>query len=218
MSHEQRTPINGIMGMLSIIKSGNLPDGISQYVDLAEESSRNLYLKISDKFRDQAEDKGLHIEICSDVEKLTIEEDRNCLSQILIYLISNAVKFSEKGSILIELNNHIDGISISVKDEGIGIPENQIKYIFDPFRLLEDAYTKSYSGMGAGLAITKLICEMINASVEVQSDPGKGTVFTLKLSQGIIYTENNEDQLDGNVGILSKDNSLKKIKNIISGR
>lgn len=134
-----------------------------------------------------AKNKGLELCIHS-MPKVPhhIVTDSRVLRQILINLISNAIKFTDKGHITVQIRNlrQIDKkalLEISVIDTGLGIPANKISSIFEPFQQLEDAYTRhsSRSGTGLGLTIVDKLATLIGAKISVISEPGKGSAFSL---------------------------------------
>jgi len=108
------------------------------------------------------------------------------LKQILINLIDNAIKFTERGFVKLSIeyidhkNNH-SIIKFRVIDTGIGIKKNSINTIFERFNQLDGGYTRKAGGVGLGLTIVKNLVEMMNGNIHVNSTPGKGTVFTLEI-------------------------------------
>lgn len=113
--------------------------------------------------------------------------DSQRLYQILINLLGNAVKFTDKGKIdltisCIERNKKKITLSFIVKDTGIGIPKNQLNLIFERFRQLDQTFSRRHSGTGLGLAIVKQLVELMHGEVTVESKMNKGTKFTVNLS------------------------------------
>jgi len=113
------------------------------------------------------------------------------LEQIIINLVGNAIKFTDKGSISIIVNSNIFSdtkngkhinLIIEVRDTGIGIQKNQLDSIFDSFRQVEGQNTRKYGGTGLGLAISKKFAELMNGTLTVKSSVDIGSVFTLKLN------------------------------------
>jgi signal transduction histidine kinase/DNA-binding NarL/FixJ family response regulator len=109
------------------------------------------------------------------------------LKQILINLISNAIKFTEKGEVRIKVicSKNLDQsyqVEMQITDTGIGIKKNDIELIFDEYFQIESNTGKKYSGTGLGLSIVKKLVEMQNGIIEVESKPGKGTKVTVILS------------------------------------
>ncbi len=100
------------------------------------------------------------------------------LRQILINLISNAVKFTEKGEITISYTLNQDSMLLfSVKDSGIGIQKNELTIIFDRFRQSDESHQRKYGGTGLGLAIAKACTNLLNGKIWVESEKGKGSEF-----------------------------------------
>lgn len=112
----------------------------------------------------------------------TLNGDTARLQQILVNLVSNAVKFTEQGSIRVRLfrpNKNKWGIVVS--DTGGGIPESEIPHIFDTFRQVEGAATRVHGGVGLGLSIVKQLVNMMNGEIDVQSIWGEGSTFLITL-------------------------------------
>ena len=101
-------------------------------------------------------------------------------NQIINNLISNAIKFTEKGSVDICLLGNDESIELSVKDTGIGIPKHQLQNIFSPFKQADDSITRSYGGTGLGLAICTSLTELMSGKLKVTSEEGVGTEFTFQ--------------------------------------
>jgi two-component system cell cycle sensor histidine kinase PleC len=102
--------------------------------------------------------------------------------QILLNLLSNAVKFSKPdGSVTVDCRERDSYILIRVRDQGIGIPANKIKYIARPFEQAASHYTREHEGTGLGLAITKDLTEMHGGSLHIESTVGVGTTVTVRL-------------------------------------
>ncbi|MDV7138859.1 ATP-binding protein [Maribacter sp. TH_r10] len=115
-----------------------------------------------------------------------LKGDAAKLSQVLLNLIGNAIKFVEEGEILLEIslkNHRNDTINLEfvVSDTGIGISEENIKHIFGYFRQADNYTAVNYGGSGLGLNIVKQIIELLNGNIEVQSKLGRGTVFKFNL-------------------------------------
>lgn len=104
------------------------------------------------------------------------------LQQIIINLVSNAIKFTEKGEIIVNIelktiNKHKATIHFSVSDTGIGIPQGELPFIFDEFKQVDGSNTRKYGGTGLGLSISKQLVEMMGGSIWVESVAGKGSKF-----------------------------------------
>jgi adenylate cyclase len=124
----------------------------------------------------------LHIDCPPDIGFL--HTDRTKLKQCVLNLLSNAAKFTSNGVISLELkrSRSMDGaMSFSVRDTGVGMTPAQLSKLFQSFVQADASTTKRYGGTGLGLAITKRFCEALGGNVSVQSEPGKGSTFTITL-------------------------------------
>lgn len=124
-------------------------------------------------------------------KKLTIFSDELRLKQILSNLISNAIKYTNKGIVKISCEIKNNKIFFIVKDTGIGIPKNKQKFVFDRFYQIEDKKIRQYKGTGLGLAISKLLSEKLNGNLYFNSIANKGSEFILELNfdRQVITTE-----------------------------
>ncbi|WP_455375706.1 ATP-binding protein [Kaarinaea lacus] len=135
----------------------------------------------------QAEKKGLSFEFEYSFPlpaKCTTDPVR--LKQILLNLCSNAIKFTEQGSISIVIScdpaNQM--LRFSVNDTGIGMTEKQLTKLFKPFQQADNSITRRFGGTGLGLSLSKRLAEMLGGDIKVNSEPGRGTSFTLIISTG----------------------------------
>lgn len=135
----------------------------------------------------QAEDKGLklHWEVDESVPD-ELKGDEGRLRQVLVNLLGNALKFTEKGEVELQITR-VDGnggkvwLAFRIRDTGVGIGEEYLSTIFDSFSLGEDYLTKRYGGSGLGLSISKQIAEKMGGNISVESEKGEGSVFSLVL-------------------------------------
>ncbi len=112
-----------------------------------------------------------------------VEGDYTKIEQILNNLVSNAIKFTEKGYVAVRAMSVKEEttIRIEVEDTGTGIPKDTISKIFDSFQQVDGSIKKHFGGTGLGLAITKKLCEMLNIEIKVESKEGQGTTFCLAI-------------------------------------
>jgi signal transduction histidine kinase len=115
----------------------------------------------------------------------SITADPTKVRQILINLLSNATKFSEDGEILLnvrkEKRDSQEWAVFQVKDTGIGMSEKQLEYLFQPFIQGDISTTRKYGGTGLGLAITRGFCQLMGGRIDVESKPGFGSTFTVRI-------------------------------------
>ena len=114
-------------------------------------------------------------------EEIELRQDYNKLQQILLNLLSNANKFSKKGEILLSAHQVGARAIFSVADTGIGIPSDQLSNIFKPFTQADNSFTREYGGTGLGLTICEHYCKMMGGEIWVESEIGKGSLFTVSL-------------------------------------
>ena len=132
-----------------------------------------------------AREMGIHIISMLDTQLPKIYADTNKLEKVFSNLISNALKFTERGgTVSIETKDKENHIEISVSDTGIGISEDELPYIFDRFKQVDGSSSRKYEGTGLGLTLVKELVELHHGSVDVTSEKGKGTTFTINLLKG----------------------------------
>lgn len=214
MSHEIRTPMNAIMGMTQIARRSEDPMKIRDCIDRIESSSHHLLGVLNDvldmskieagklvlseeptdldeslpfvlsMMRSRAAERGIGIQLETDLAHSWVMADALRLNQVLINLLSNAIKFSpEHGEIMLKaVERDTDGewatYRFSVSDQGIGMSEEQVGRLFNAFEQAEASTAKRFGGTGLGLAISKSIVELMNGAIWVESAPGKGSTFT----------------------------------------
>jgi PAS domain S-box-containing protein len=215
ISHEIRTPINGIAGMAALLSKDPTPDEkvtylnaiksaaenlkviINDILDLASIDSgklkfesigfalKDLLVSLIDTFSVQAKEKGidLQLEVAGEADQILIGDPVR-LNQILINLISNAVKFTHNGSIKIRCSvekafQKKKHIRFDVIDTGIGIPHDKLSTIFESFSQADASVTRKYGGTGLGLTIVKQLVELQNGTIRVESVEDKGSMFSV---------------------------------------
>ncbi len=134
----------------------------------------------------RCEDKGLSLVLdMVDIDTPLVVGDPGRLRQILMNLVGNAIKFTDDGEILLSIATMRRGSSLrilgSVKDGGIGIPEDKVDSLFDKFTQVDASTTRKYGGSGLGLAIVGQLCELMNGRVSVESTLGVGSVFSFEI-------------------------------------
>ncbi|QQR94292.1 MAG: response regulator [Bacteroidota bacterium] len=153
-----------------------------------EEIPFNLHENVNhvyESLKVKAEEKGLafNVDYCSTLSDNYIGDPVR-ITQVLINLTGNAIKFTEKGSVTIRVASIADvpnGVSISVVDTGIGIAQDKIQHIFESFTQESSDTTRKFGGTGLGLAISKQLIELMHGELVVESTQGKGSSFIMKL-------------------------------------
>ncbi len=178
----------------NILDYSKLESGV---VNLCEEDF-DLCLIVNDVVSSHsvmAEEKGLSIFVTTDVNPIVIFSDKLKIETILFNLISNAVKFTKEGSINVDVHlHHIDTdnsyINIIIEDTGIGVPINRQDVIFEQFEQSDASITREYGGTGLGLSICKHTTDILGGSIEIESEPGVGSKFTVQVP--VIISEDND--------------------------
>jgi signal transduction histidine kinase len=131
--------------------------------------------------RSLAKGKKIDISLAVDPDLQTVEADRTRLTQVLLNLMSNAVKFTEKGSVKLTLEEKNGDLIASIKDTGIGIHQKDIPAIFEQFRQVDGSLTRKAGGTGLGIPISKSLVELHGGRMWVDSAVGIGSTFSFTI-------------------------------------
>ena len=191
LRERQTTAINGVA-----TRAAGLLALINDILDLSRIEAGRMELRV-DRFSLEtllksvhetgtllAQEKGLEVslELPASGGLPEMRTDRQKLQQILLNLVNNAVKFTASGSVVIRGRRVRDRqVRIEVADSGIGIPESELEAIFDEFRQVDGSSTRRHQGTGLGLAITKRLIELMGGNIGVESEEGKGSMFTVQI-------------------------------------
>ncbi|OPH56001.1 hypothetical protein BC351_29350 [Paenibacillus ferrarius] len=147
---------------------------------------------IFEMFRYMAGDKPVKfVDLLNDRLYVYVDEDR--LVQILNNLVGNALKFTDSGQIVVSARENDGWLAVSVSDTGIGIPQDKLEVIFESFEQAGKAVAMEYGGMGLGLSVTKRLVELHGGSIWVESEQGKGAVFTFTVPSANREVEKRND-------------------------
>lgn len=211
MSHELRTPLNAVLGIIELLRTESdahqqellermensaelLHVIISDILDFSRIESghftlnrqwTNLHEKLSSSFdyhKKLAQEKGLHFNVMTAIEQnLEYFLDPVRILQIIFNLVGNAIKFTTKGEVSVDISTTDQGLIITITDTGIGIDKTKLRHLFTPFIQADNSITRNYGGTGLGLAITKNLVELMEGSIRVDSELHHGTAFTVEL-------------------------------------
>ncbi len=213
MSHELRTPMVGILGYTEILKeeitkpelkemseeiyfsANRLLETLNLILDLSKiESNKSEINKIElnlgritvdqvKGFEERAKKKNIFLKISIKDEQVYSLLDERIFRQIINNLVSNAIKFTNVGSVIVKVDKKLTGdeekATLSVTDSGIGIPINSQQIIFEEFRQASEGLNRIFEGSGLGLSITKKFVEMMDGEISIHSKVGKGSTFTV---------------------------------------
>ena len=211
MSHEIRTPLNGVMGMLSLLSRTPLSPDQKSYIATAQESGEHLLTLVNDFLDYARIDAGkieletteVHLEpLLQGVAELLsprahvnnieiawaldprlefVVADEGRIRQILFNLAGNALKFTQKGGVLIQVTlTHDSMIRFAVRDTGPGIAEEARARIFEEFGQVDPSHATRYGGAGLGLVVVKKLVEAMNGTVTLDSELGAGSMFSVQ--------------------------------------
>jgi PAS domain S-box-containing protein len=212
ISHEIRTPMTSILGFASVLTESLAGSEYEEYASMIEESGKRLLetingildlakvesnkvdlsptlVPINEEIKTivkllepQAERKGLTISI-ETTGSIQAYLDKHYFGRILLNLIANAIKFTERGSVKVATRPcEAEGMmEIKVIDTGVGISENFLPYLFDEFKQESVGWGRNYEGTGLGLTITKRLIDLMGGSIQVESIKGAGSTFTVFL-------------------------------------
>ena len=210
MSHELNTPMSGIMGFSELLlqelqdknhkdmaefihkSSKRLNDTLTSLLDISKLESRKMNLDFSpieivstlkncrSRFTEAAIAKGLIINLKLEKEKIYIDAEPTIINKIFCNLLDNAVKYTKHGEIVLSVTKLNNKAIVKIVDSGIGISEENLELIFEPFRQASEGLTRKYEGSGLGLSITKKYVEILGGKIIVQSKIDMGTSITLE--------------------------------------
>ncbi len=211
MSHEIRTPLNGVMGMLSLLSRTSMTPDQHSYLATARESGEHLLTLVNDFLdyaridagRIELESSEVHLEpllqgvaellsprahangieiVWSLDPRLTyIVADEGRIRQILFNLAGNALKFTEKGGVFIQVGLTDDGlIRFSIRDTGTGIAPEARSRIFEEYGQADPTHATRYGGAGLGLVVVKKLVEVMQGTLTLDSEVGVGSVFSVQ--------------------------------------
>ncbi|WP_312666901.1 sensor histidine kinase [Tissierella praeacuta] len=172
---------------------------ISNFIDITKIESSNVKIKLRNNdivkvieditmsIVEYTKMKDISIIFDTDVEEKIIAFDVDMMERIMLNLLSNAIKFTEKGG-EIQVNIYVEEekVIISVKDNGIGIPQDKLEMIFDRFAQVENPLRRGVEGSGIGLSLVKSLVELHEGSISVHSELGKGSEFIMELPDRVI--------------------------------
>lgn len=211
VAHELRTPLTNIQTHIEAMIDGiwepsnerlnsvneeviRLTHLVNELKNLAKFDSEKSKLELSEVdvaviikntiYNNQASALEKNINITSDIEDITTYLDKEKITQVVLNILSNAIRYTnEYGNINIRAYRDNNDIKIHIKDDGIGIPNDKMNYIFERFYRIDESRSKDTGGIGVGLTIVKSIVDLHGGSIDVNSVEGKGSEFVVVIPE-----------------------------------
>ena len=211
VTHELKTPLTSIQGFVETLKEGALENPLvaRRFLDIIDVEAKRLYRLIQDILvlseienmnqevtgsvqldeivkgvynmtEKEARDKGIMLRVETDLIVLK-KVNADHLKQVLMNLVSNAIRYTDQGSIDIEIKENTNEVMMRIKDTGIGIPKESLERIFERFYRVDKSRSRKSGGTGLGLSITKHLVQLYKGRIDVESEEGKGTCFSVYL-------------------------------------
>lgn len=207
MSHEMRTPLNGIIGSLVLLDRSQISAEQIRFVTAAERSAETLLTLIDDLldlsrieageldleltpfnpdeliaivedvFGPAADQKGIRLDTELVVTSDNIVVDSGKIRQVLLNLVGNSLKFTQRGRIHVFVHERSGVLEFAVSDSGIGISKADQAFLFDRFRQVDASQSRKHDGAGLGLAICRELVDLMGGTISVESELGEGAVF-----------------------------------------
>jgi len=142
---------------------------------------RELVQEVSAILEPLAQERGLRFDVPRTTSPAELRTDPRKLRQILINLVGNAVKFTERGGVELSVADEAGWVCLRVRDTGIGISPDHLETVFEPFRQVETDRARRAHGSGLGLSVARRLTLLLDGELRVESTPGQGSTFTLRL-------------------------------------
>ncbi|OZJ04112.1 hypothetical protein BZG36_02863 [Bifiguratus adelaidae] len=240
MSHEMRTPLTGVMGVIELLKETPMNSEQVDYVAMIDRSAkilanildfskieagkldleispvdvRSIMADVAMILSPQARSKDIELRVERPDTLPLVYGDPSRLAQVLLNLVGNAVKFTEKGSVLLQVqvvDEDADSVSLQfvVADTGIGISASTMGLLFSPFSQADKSMSRRYGGSGLGLVISQRLLEMMGSEIKVKSKYRHGTTFWFVIKLDKSREERAVDNTQDTVLAIHQSNALK---------
>lgn len=215
VSHELRTPLTLIMGPIQDELARDLPAESRQSLEIAQRNSLRLLRlvntlldftrleagrmkpafepldlgeftrNLASNFSSACQNAGIRLQVDCPSLPQPVFVDREMWEKMVLNLMSNALKFTNQGSIRVSLHATTTHAVFQVQDSGVGIPQEELSLVFERFYQSPTSRGRSQEGTGIGLALVSELLNLLKGSIDVDSSPGKGSTFTIKIPLGM---------------------------------
>jgi two-component system CheB/CheR fusion protein len=188
-------------GMLNALLDINQLEAGTVHAEMVSFPIADLLGRLKDEFTYHAQAQNLVLRVvqCG----LSTYSDPRLLEQIIRNLLSNALKYTTRGKVLLGCRRRKDVLSIEIWDTGVGIPNEELQTIFDEYHQLDNAARERSRGLGLGLSIVQRLADLLGHRVRVRSQPGKGSVFAIdimpRLSSAAVHVKDRQPEIDGTI-------------------
>ncbi|HET6567056.1 MAG TPA: PAS domain-containing protein [Rhodothermales bacterium] len=237
LSHEFRTPLSGIMGAVQILmdelsgdqrelmeivsrNAGRLLKTLSDVLDLAELQAADVELNVTvlnvagevralvDDLQKQADEKGLFLRMHTTENEIWARLDSSCFHRALGHLVQNAIKFTESGGVVVDVDAEDDQVHVRVMDSGVGVDDTSLLY--DEFIQGSEGLDRQFEGLGIGLSITERLIGLMDGKITAYSEKAGGTMFSVTFPRVFAKGEEASSELPS-VLILERDSDEQRI-------
>lgn len=174
-----RSSADHLLGLIDEVLTFSRVEAGKEVVQIGDVELRSIVDEAVTMVAPVAQAKGVAVRVEGDGIRLNTDPGK--VRQIVLNLVSNALKFTDTGEIRVQLSRGRDIATISVIDTGIGIAPENLERIFDPFWQVEQRSTRKAGGTGLGLSVSRTLARLIGGEIAVESEPGKGSTFVLRL-------------------------------------
>lgn len=210
MSHEVRTPLSGIIGFATLLQQEvdtehrefaqlirqngeRLMETLNAVLDMARIKAGDFHPTLQpvdvgrrvartlEQLRPLATERQLDLQFTAPRPPISALADVACLDRVVLHLVSNAIKFTDRGRVSVRLSVHDDEVRLIVEDTGCGIDTSFMPHLFEEFRQESTGHARTHEGSGLGLAVTKRLVDLMHGSLDVRSEKGVGSSFTVVL-------------------------------------
>ncbi len=176
---QTHTQVTFLAGMINDLSTLSRAERGKLTIDIEDINAHELVEELAANYTAEAENKGLEIKIENDSSLEVLRSSKLYVREILQNFITNAIKYTERGSVTLGARKKADGVLFEVSDTGIGISKADQDKVFDKFFRSEDYRTKASSGTGLGLYVTMKLARLIHADIDLKSELNAGTTFAI---------------------------------------